>query len=751
MKKVFTVLMLTLTSICVSAGDFVRIVKEYNSTDTLAVFARVDDNPLYLTAEIVLTKATNQIEIVERINQYTVDWYGPDWDGYSSFKSDAYGYCWWTCPEFDANNRVTGTIASGSGTQNHIGLIVPQGVYRITFDARTGSNYQFIIERYPSTSAQVKIDGINYLLEGAAAQVVAGKDSYEGTIVIPSSVTYNSQEYAVRSIGEQAFYYSSSVLTVSVPSSVQTIDKEAFTLVNNVEYSGSAAGAPWGAKCVNGYIDDDIVYTDRNKTKVAGCPSSCEKAAIVLPNSVKEIGDYAFFDCANLQAINVGTSLTTIGEFAFWYSGLAAISLPNTVTSIGAKAFWRCSSLYLVRLPESLTEIKEEVFNGCTSLMSITIPNSVTAIRRSAFYQSGLRTLTIPDNVVQIDSAICRECTSLTQLTIGSGVRQISDYAFYNTNLSVVYCNAAQAPTIDKHTFSAYTAKLFVPEANKTNYQNADYWKNFSINPTVKQYTNMEIIGNLSVGEWDASFKLAPLGDNRFSAIVTFSQLLSAFYFAYDLYEGIDGSEIDQRRFGCLNGDLIETGEIGILAQSASAYCTAYMGTYLVEVDMTAMTVQLTYVQYLTHDLYLWGDLSAGEWNTLVPMKTIASNVYEVTATLTQPTSHFSFISGCGDGSDTYIQSHRLGSATNESLSVGCASNEAVAGEFTFSAPAGTYRFRFDMNTLTATIYDSTTAIEKTFDSQKDGKSGIRKVLRDGQLFILRDGKTYNALGQVVE
>ena len=60
--------------------------------------------------------------------------------------------------------------------------------------------------------------------------------------------------------------------------------------------------------------------------------------------------------------------------------------IPNSVTNIGDNAFWFCESLTSINIPNSVTNIGDYAFVGCESLTSINIPNSVTNIGRSAFH-----------------------------------------------------------------------------------------------------------------------------------------------------------------------------------------------------------------------------------------------------------------------------------------------------------------------------------------------------------------------------
>ena len=91
--------------------------------------------------------------------------------------------------------------------------------------------------------------------------------------------------------------------------------------------------------------------------------------------------------CNMLQKVEIGSSVTSIGNYAFNYcSSLSSIVMPLGVTSIGNYAFNYCSSLSSIVIPNSVTSIGIYAFNYCYSLSSIVIPNSVTSIGGSAFY-----------------------------------------------------------------------------------------------------------------------------------------------------------------------------------------------------------------------------------------------------------------------------------------------------------------------------------------------------------------------------
>jgi hypothetical protein len=86
-------------------------------------------------------------------------------------------------------------------------------------------------------------------------------------------------------------------------------------------------------------------------------------------------------------AFEANSQLTSIGQLAFYYSGLTSITIPRTLTSIGDYAFLSARSLSSVTFEANsqLTTIGTYAFYSATSLTTITIPRSVTSIGSLAF------------------------------------------------------------------------------------------------------------------------------------------------------------------------------------------------------------------------------------------------------------------------------------------------------------------------------------------------------------------------------
>ena len=280
-----------------------------------------------------------------------------------------------------------------------------------------------------------------YIIEDAAARRVKvtyakhyngyyyqGHPEPAGGVVIPASVTYNNQNYAVTSIDECAFKDCVRMTAVTLPASISCIEENAFagcSGLTTVNYNAT--------QCLTMGSSDAPVFAD--------CPML---TTLNIGTGVNTLPAYAFKNCSHLNCNLVfPNSLLTIGEEAFYgCSGMISqLNFPNAVTTIGDKAFYQCSSLIgNLRLGTAVTSVGEQAFRGCAGLTTLTMYDALEQIGASAFCEcTGLSgTVTIPNGVVELGDAAFKDCTAITGLALGTALESIGNNAFENcTGLTV--------------------------------------------------------------------------------------------------------------------------------------------------------------------------------------------------------------------------------------------------------------------------------------------------------------------------
>lgn len=116
-------------------------------------------------------------------------------------------------------------------------------------------------------------------------------------------------------------------------------------------------------------------------TKLEGTFEYTALEEVVIPDSVKYIGEYAFSGCNRLRRVVLPDELKEIKQYTFcWCKSLQEVVFPQDLRVVGMEAFEGCESLKNVVLPEGVNSIEQGAFAGCRSMESIYIPDSVNEI-----------------------------------------------------------------------------------------------------------------------------------------------------------------------------------------------------------------------------------------------------------------------------------------------------------------------------------------------------------------------------------
>ena len=166
----------------------------------------------------------------------------------------------------------------------------------------------------------------------------------------------------------------------------------------------------------------------------------CERediTIVVLPKSVRHIGDYAFAGCKNLTHIELQEGVTEIGECAFAdCKSLKMIDIPQSTRLIGTEAFANCSELRQVTLPRLFDSLSPTLFLGCPKLEKIAIGDIYETDGQFIWSKEGKELiialpskrdtqLTIPEGITEIKTNALALNSHINRLTLPSSLDRI--------------------------------------------------------------------------------------------------------------------------------------------------------------------------------------------------------------------------------------------------------------------------------------------------------------------------------------
>ena len=263
--------------------------------------------------------------------------------------------------------------------------------------------------------------------------VLFNKDKIE-LVIYPLGM--NSEEYTipngVKSIAQEAFELSG-VQTITIPTSVTTIEYRAFNACDNlgrVNFAGTVA--QW--KAIDIGEENDVL----NNAIIC-----CTDGALYPHGTCGENATWKIDKNGTLTISGTGDMYEHDRPWQNLTRQIMSVEIESGITSIGYSAFEGCSNLKSVEIPSGVRNISYRAFAGCMDLKSITIPDGVQRINEYTFLDCvSLETIDIPDTVTSIDLGAFSDCYKLTTVNYGGtiagwGSVNIEDgnYALHSANV----------------------------------------------------------------------------------------------------------------------------------------------------------------------------------------------------------------------------------------------------------------------------------------------------------------------------
>ena len=176
-----------------------------------------------------------------------------------------------------------------------------------------------------------------------------------------------------------------------------------------------------------------------------------------------------------IRHIVVEQGVTSIGGGAFRdLDGLESIEIASTVTRIGPWAFDKTTGLEEITLPAGITIIDDSTFSDCSSLRSVNIPQGVQSIGPWAFFNTAIESIALPSGITVIDEHAFTDCSLLESISLPANLQTIGPFAFSGISATEITLPANVATVGERAFYECGNLKNVYVSADNPNFKSVD-------------------------------------------------------------------------------------------------------------------------------------------------------------------------------------------------------------------------------------------------------------------------------------
>lgn len=381
----------------------------------------------------------------------------------------------------------------------------------------------------------------DYDSESNTACLTGSNSTTDTVLILPSKVVYNSTEYTVNVIAENAFLDNQNYTKVLTYATNLQVNTSAFKN-SNLAYFDCEILQSVGASAFAGTKLESVTFSDRLTSLSTNVFEGCELLAsanfsAVSSTNILSVPDETFLNCSNLVSFVPSSNIKNVGNRAFKNaSKFNDVSFLNVYSfiKIGYSAFEN-TAVVTVDINNSMT-VNVGAFAGC-SIKSLSIDNLPYDTSNLSLFleiygsniKQSLKVLTLGENITEIYANYFENFIGLetVDLTACESLVSIGSYAFYNCSnlITVSFYQNANTSAFNASAFSntAWINSMTEPFVlNKTllfvpaNYSPTDGVANLAEIDEIEHISEYVFKNNSNIVEVNLPASVVSIGNSAF-------------------------------------------------------------------------------------------------------------------------------------------------------------------------------------------------------------------------------------------